>query len=145
MNEPATDQPPAQRRYADVLRWGTRAGLVVTCVAFAAYLLGLAPAQVPAADVAQIWSLSAQAAGTALADAPAAGITPAEGGLSPFVRADRLALLGIALLATCSVAALLAVVPSSLRRGERLFAALCLLEAAVILLAASGWAGGGGA
>jgi hypothetical protein len=38
---------------------------------------------------------------------------------------------------------LLALVPLYLRRGDKAFAALCLAEVAVVLLAASGWLSGG--
>jgi hypothetical protein len=44
-------------------------------------------------------------------------------------RADMSGLLGIAVLAGCSVPCLLALVPSYLRRGDRAMAWLCLAEA----------------
>jgi hypothetical protein len=47
-------------------------------------------------------------------------------------------MLGIAILSGCSALPLLAVTGIYLRRGDRLFAALCLLQVAVLVLAASG-------
>ena len=52
-------------------------------------------------------------------------------------------LVGIVILAGCSLVCLLALVPLYLRRGDKAFAALCLAEVAVVLLAASGWLSGG--
>lgn len=53
-------------------------------------------------------------------------------------RGDIAGLVGIAVLAGCSVLCLLALVPMYLRRGDRAYAALCVAEAAVVVLAASG-------
>ena len=47
-------------------------------------------------------------------------------------------LLGIAVLAGCSLVCLAAIVPLYASRGERTYAALCILEIIVMLLAASG-------
>ena len=44
----------------------------------------------------------------------------------------------IALLASCSLPSLLSLVPLYLRAGDRAYAAICLAEVAVLLLAASG-------
>jgi hypothetical protein len=131
----STPQPPEQRRYAQVLVWGTRAGLVVVCFAFAAYVLGVLPAQVPLQDLPRLWSLPV---GQYL---QATGAAPGWQWLRQLQHGDMASLFGIALLASCSLPALLALVPSSLRRGDRLFAALCGLEVTVIVLAASGWFG----
>jgi hypothetical protein len=58
-------------------------------------------------------------------------------------RGDVTGLVGIAMLAGCSLACLLALVPLYWRRGDRAFVALCLAEVAVVLLAASGWLSAG--
>jgi hypothetical protein len=47
--------------------------------------------------------------------------------------------LGVAFLAGIAVPCLLALLPLALARGDRTLAALCIAEAAVIVLAASGW------
>jgi hypothetical protein len=56
---------------------------------------------------------------------------------------DIAGMAGIAVLAGCSVVCLLALVPLYLKRGDKAFVALCLAEACVVLLAASGWLDGG--
>jgi hypothetical protein len=132
-----SDQSAEQRRYAALLEWCTRIGLVVVVLAFAAYLLGIAPARVPPDRLAEVWSLPVEQY------LQATGGTKGWGWIAELRRGDMAALAGIGLLAGCSVVALLALVPLFLRRGDRAFAALCLAEVAVIVLAASGWIGAG--
>jgi uncharacterized membrane protein len=50
-----------------------------------------------------------------------------------------LILLGIGVLASCSIPCLAAAIVVFARRGERLFVAICVLEIAVLVVAASGW------
>jgi len=47
-------------------------------------------------------------------------------------------LAGIEILAGCSMLCLLAIIPVYLRRGDRVYAAICIAEIAVLVLAASG-------
>ncbi len=56
---------------------------------------------------------------------------------------DVLNLVGIALLATCSVPCLLRVAPIYARARDRAFVLLCLLEVVVLVVAASGIIGAG--
>ena len=125
-------QSREHRRYATWLHWGTNIGLVLLAATFAAYTSGALPSRVPPAQAAQWWGLpvadylAASGAGTGWA------------GAASWWRGDALAMLGIAWRAGCSVPCLLALLPLASRQGERRFAWICLAEAAVILLAASG-------
>jgi len=130
-------QPLEQLRYATLLEWSTRFGLAVVLLAFGAYLLGLLPAQVPAHRLAEVWSLPVDQY------LQATGGAKGWGWVAELRRGDMAALAGIGLLAGASVLALLALVPLYVKRGDRVFAALCLAEVAVIVLAASGWLAGG--
>lgn len=58
-------------------------------------------------------------------------------------RGDIAGLVGITILAGCSLVCMLTLVPLYLKRGDKAFAALCLTEVAVVLLAASGALPGG--
>lgn len=130
-------QPPEQQRYARLLVWGTRAGLALVLLGFAAYVSGLIRPQVPLERLPQLWTLP-------LHEYLAQTGTPtgwAWVGLLP--RSDILGLAGIALLAGCSVLCLLALVPLYAQRGDKAFVAVCLADAAVVLLAASGLLTGG--
>lgn len=137
---PATttdEQPPEQRRYATLLEWCTRIGLVLTVLAFAVYLSGVAPARVAPERLASLWQLPVHEF------LRATGGERGLGWLTQLAHGDMAALAGIAFLAGCSVVPLVDLVRLSLARGDRAFALLGAAEIAVIALAASGWLGGG--
>jgi nitrate reductase gamma subunit len=127
-----TTQSDEQLLYARWLEWGTRLGLVALVALFAAYASGLLPPQVPLDQLPNLWNQ------------PVDAYLRATGAPSGWQWVHRLGqgdvanLLGIAIMAGCSVLCLLALLPLALRRGDRLLAALCLAEAAVVVLAASG-------
>jgi hypothetical protein len=130
----ATDE---QNRYAVVLAWGTRVGFVALALAFLAYLLEWLPPHVPFADLPALWS---QPVGHYLA---ATGSPTGWSWLALAHRGDFASLLGVAILAGASVTCLVAVMPAFAARRDRVFVALCGLEVAVLLLAASGVLTGG--
>lgn len=125
-------QPPEQLRYARWLEWGSRVGLAALVAIFLAYGLGLSEPHVPHERLPQVWNLPVS---QFLA---ATGLPAGWGWLAHAHRGDVANLIGIALLTGASLLALLALLPLYLRQGERLYAGLCLAEAAVLLLAASG-------
>ena len=128
----ASSQAPAQLRYALLLEWGTRAGMVVLVASFFAYLTGLLPPHVPLEQLPQLWSLPV---GQYLGHTQ----SPTGWGWAALLdRSDALGLAGIAILAACSVLALLAVVPMYAARRDKAFVGLCIAQALVVLLAASG-------
>jgi hypothetical protein len=134
---PEAPQPPRQSaeqlRYARLLELGARTGFVLLVASFAAYVLGWLPARVAPADLPQWWSkpVAAYLQGT--------GAPTGWGWAALLGHGDMLGLAGIALLAGCSVPCLLAMVPLARARGDRRLAWLCLAEAAVVALAATGW------
>jgi hypothetical protein len=122
-----------QERYAQVLAWGTRIGFGLLVAGFLAYTLGLVHPHVPVDRLPELWSLSA---------AEFLRETELRTGWSWIDvahRGDMMNLAGIVVLAGCSIASLLAVVPIFHARGDRVYVAICVLEVAVILLAASGF------
>jgi len=125
-------QPPEQRRYADLLVWGTRVGLVVVLLGFAAYVSGLVTPLVPVERLPELWTLPLD---QYLAQT---GTPTGWGWLTLLQRSDIVSLAGIALLAGCSVLCLLSLVPLYAARGDKAFVFVCLADAAVVLLAASG-------
>lgn len=132
-----TAQPPEQLRYARWLDWGTRVGLVVLILSFAAYVLGLVPARLPVERLPELWALPVDRF------LQASGMPTGWGWLPLATHADIAGLAGIAVLAGCSLPALLALVPLYAARRDRAFVGLCLAEVAVLVLAASGWLAGG--
>ena len=122
-----------QEIYSRWLGWGTRAGLALLVASFAAYLLGLLPAQVPIESLPEYWTLPASEY------MQRAGIAPGWGWIALAWHGDLLNLAGIALLAGCSIPCLAAVVPAFRARREMAFMWICVAEIVVLLLAASGF------
>lgn len=129
---PSIEQLPEQLLYARLLDWGTRLGLLVLAVTFAAYLTGWLAPLVPVHELPALWHLPADEF------ARATGTPIGWDWLAQLRHGDLAGLLGIALLAGCSMPSLLALASRYVRAGDRAFAAICLAETAVLLLAASG-------
>jgi hypothetical protein len=137
MKPPAVAQPPEQQRYARVLEWASRAGLVVLVLSFAAYVSGLMEAHVPPHKLPELWVHPVDRF-IELTDSPRGWAW-----VRLIHQGDIAGLLGIAILAGGSVLCLLSLVPLYLARRDRRFAAISVAGALVILLAASGWLAAG--
>jgi hypothetical protein len=136
-NHDLTSQSPPQLRYALLVEWGTRIGLLVLAFSFIAYAGGLVPAHVPLERLPHLWSQP-------LSDYVAATGSPTGWAwLQLLHRSDVMGLAGIAILSVSSVVGLLALVPLYVALRDRTFVVLCLLQALVVLLAASGLLSGG--
>ena len=127
----------SQRRYARWLALGSRAGLALLVLSFVAYLADWIPPLVPLDVLPQRWNQPVRAY------LQATGQASGWGWLAQAGHGDVLNLVGIALLASCSLPCLLAVLPCYRRAGDRAFVAICLLEVGVLAFAASGIVGGG--
>lgn len=137
MESPQEAQPAEQERYARLLDWGTRVGLLLLVASFVAYVSGLLPGVVPVDRLPELWALP-------VAQFQARTHMPGGWGwLALLGHGDVLGLLGIALLAGVSIPCLLALVPLYAQRGDKAYVAICLLEVAVVALAASGLLSGG--
>jgi hypothetical protein len=121
-----------QLRYAKLLNRAAMIGIVVLVVGFGAYAFGLLQAHVPVERLPALWS---QPLGAYLRET---GTPTGWGWLAYVDKGEFASLAGIAVLSGCSLVCLLAVIPIYARRGERIYAAICILEIAVLLLAASG-------
>jgi Synergist-CTERM protein sorting domain-containing protein len=135
MKKPLRPGPPIgdeQSRYARWLDWGARAGLLALIIGFGAYATGLLPAQVPFDRMPELLALP-------LDRYLAATGTPTGWGWTALLaRGEFASLVGIAVLAGCSALCLLAIIPLYLRRRDFVYALACVLEIAVLVLAASG-------
>jgi hypothetical protein len=129
---PAVEQPPEQLRYARLLDGGAGLGLLVLVVTFAAYVMGWLPPRVAVHELPALWHHPVDEF-QRLTGAPIGWAW-----LGQVQHGDLAGLLGIALLAGCSLPCLLALVPLYARAADRAYVAICLAEVAVLLLAASG-------
>jgi hypothetical protein len=132
-----TPPAPDQERYARLLAIGTNTGLAMLVILFGIYMLGVVDPHVPHERLPDLWHLPS---GQVL---ELVGIASGWGWTELVHRADILTLVGIVTLAFCSVPCLLAVMPIYWASGQRMLFAICALEVAVIVLAASGLIGGG--
>ena len=122
----------AQVRYSRWLAWGTRIGLGLLVASFILYVFGILTPHVPIDRLPQLWAVPAS-------ELLAQTGVQAGWGWSAFLdRGDMLVLAAIAILASCSMACIAAILPIFHARRERVFVAICVLAIAVLLLAASG-------
>lgn len=141
MNTPSPANAGLQQaeaaRYALLLGWGTRLGVLALLLSFAAYLFGLLTPHVPLEQLPEVWSLP-------VSEYLQRTATPTGWGWLALVHTGDLSnLIGIALLAGCSLPPLLGLIPLYLQRRDYVYATLCALVATVLVLAASGLLTGG--
>jgi len=118
--------------FARTLQVGTRLSLVVLMVAFAGYVTGVVTPLVPIEELPSVWGLRA-------VDYAARVSLPRGWGWLGLLRyADLQPLLGVVMLAGLTVVAYLSILPVFIRRRDRFYALLSVVQVAVLLLAASG-------
>lgn len=127
-----------QLAYANLLDAGMKLGLMVLVVTFAIYAAGALVPQVPLTDLPRYWSLPVK---EYLA---ATGAPTGWGWMALLQRGDYLNFIGIALLASVTIACYLAILPIFVRRRDRAYALLAAAEVLVLVVAASGVLGAGG-
>jgi hypothetical protein len=123
--------------YAVLLDWGTRIGLIFLVLSFAAYVFGFITPLVPLEQLPQLWN---QPLAVYLQKS---GTPTGWGWLALAGKGDMLNLLGIALLAGCSLPPLLGLIPLYLKRRDFAYAGICAAIVLVLVLAASGVLSGG--
>ncbi len=121
-----------QKRYATLLSWGSRSGLVLLIISFLAYMLGWMPAHVPVEQLPNYWNLPV-AEYIHQTNSPTGWAW-----LTKIAEGDYASLIGIAWLSGCSLICLVAVIPIYQSRKDSIFVLLCLAALSVQLLAASG-------
>jgi hypothetical protein len=126
-----------QRLYARWLDRGTKFGFLVLVVTFFVYVLGLLPAHVPVAELPKYW-------GMPVAEYVAATGAPTGWGWVRYIaEGDYLNFVGIGILALITIVCYAIVLPTFLRKGDRVYAAIMLVEIVVLVVAAAGLVGGG--
>jgi hypothetical protein len=127
-----------QLAYARVLNVGMKLGLLSLVVTFAVYLLEILAPHIPVTHLPRYWSMPVK---QYLA---ATGIHPGWGWVQLLHKGDFLNFIGIAFLAGVTVACYLAILPTFIRKKERIYGWLAVSEVLVLALAASGLLKAGG-
>jgi hypothetical protein len=123
--------------YALLLEWGTRVGLVMLVVGFAAYVMGFVTPLVSLHDLPHLWN---QPVAVYLQKT---GTPTGWGWLALVGKGDVLNLVGIAILSGCSAPPLMGLVWLYLKRRDYVYAGICAAIVLVLVLAASGLLSGG--
>lgn len=118
--------------YARLLEAGARLGLLLLAISFVVYMAGWLTPHVASERLPELWTLP-------LSEFLKRSATPTGWSwLAHAHRADLGGLVGIAVLAACSLPPLAAVTVLSLRQNDRILALLGTLQILVVLAAASG-------
>lgn len=133
----AQQQQDEASYYALLLDWGSRVGVMALLLSFAAYLFGILTPHVALEQLPSVWNLPLSAY------LERTGTPTGWGWLALAHRGDLSNLIGISLLAGCSLPALLGLIPLYLQRRDYAYAVLCALVVTVLVLAASGLLTGG--
>jgi hypothetical protein len=133
LKRPLVEQPPEQLRYARVLEWTGRVGLVVLVVSFAAYVSGLMESHVPPQRLPELWVHPVDRF------IELTGSPRGWGWVRLIYLGDIAGLAGIAILAGGSVLCLLSLVPLYAARRDRAYVAISVAGAVVVAAAATGW------
>lgn len=133
----AQEQRDESWRYALLLDWSTRLGVLALLLAFAGYVSGLLAPHVPLDQLPSLWNLPVDTYLERTA-------TPRGWGwLALAFHGDLANLVGIGLLAASSMAPLLGLLLLYAKRKDTVYAVMCAVILAVLLLAASGLLTGG--
>lgn len=130
--------PEEQLAYASVLDTGMKIGLLLIVVTFAIYMTGVLAPHVPVEELPRYWSMPVKTYLEA---------TGTHGGWSwihMLGKGDVVNMIGIAFLSGVAIICYAAITPILVRRRDKIYAALCVLEMAVLVLAASGVLKSGG-
>ena len=134
-----TDKPqatleagPEQVLYASVLAKGMYFGLVVLFITFAIYALGIIKPYVPLDEISHYWAMNVHDY------LHHANIKAGWSWVGMLKYSDFLNFIGVAILAGVTIFCYLAICPILLRKGDKIYTVLALLEVLVLSLAASG-------
>ncbi len=126
-----------QKLYALVLEKGMYIGLLGLLITFVIYATGLVTPYIPYDKLPEYWSMSAHEY------LEAANVPSGWGWVGLLGYGDFLNFVGIAILAAVTILCYIMIVPILFKKGDKIFAAMAILEAIVLIAAASGLITGG--
>jgi len=129
-----------QLLYARILETGMFVGLVLLLITFALYISGLVAPAVPVEDLPKFWKMDVhgylEAPNNEYLHHP--HIITGWSWVSVLGKGDYLNFVGIALLSAVTIVCFVGIVPTLLRKKDRVYATMAVLEALILALAASG-------
>lgn len=129
---------PEQITYANLLFWGSWAGIAIMFITYFIYLSGALTPHAEISVVTQNWGKGVHEF-MQITNAPHGW-----GWVNLIGQGDYINFIGLSLLALLTIVCYLVLIPGYVRRGEKVFAAICIAEVLVLSLAASGLLGAGG-
>ena len=128
----STQATEEQLVYAGLLNWGMKIGMLMLLVTFAIYMTGMAKPHIPVEDLPNYWSMSVHDY------VKATGAKTGWGWIEMAGKGDFMNFIGIAFLAGVTIVCYLRIFPILLKKGDKVYAILALLEVLILTLAASG-------
>ncbi|MFO7895125.1 MAG: hypothetical protein R6U63_15535 [Longimicrobiales bacterium] len=129
-----------QRIYANILNVGMYAGLGLLLIGFVLYVTGLMEPVVPIDDLPLYWDLSVGEYLDVVNERYLHRDHHLTGWwwLSAVGHGDYLNFIGIAVLSGVTIVCFLGIIPTLFRKGDYIYAAIAIVEVAVLVAAASG-------
>lgn len=129
---------PEQLLYANILNKGMLLGLLILLITFSLYVFGIVSPYVPLDKLSNYWNMPVNDYLHAL------DIPTGWGWLTMLGYSDFLNFIGIAFLAGVSIICYIAIIPSLIKSGDKIYAVIAILEVIVLTAAATGIFGSGG-
>lgn len=124
--------------YADILDRGMKLGLILLIITFFLYAFDILSPHIPVNDLPKYWGMNVH--DYLLASETEAGWS----WLGMLEKGDYVNFVGIAFLSSITVACYVSIIPTFLRKNDKVYALLAIAETAVLVLAASGLLKSGG-
>lgn len=132
MTNEKTKASEEQIAYANILNIGMWSGLALLIITFFVYISGVLPTFVPIDDLPKYWGMRVHDFNTTL-NAPTGWHW-----VSLVGNGDYLNFVGIAILSGLTILCYMVILPILIRKKDRAYVVLAVLEIAVLSLAASG-------
>lgn len=140
MDSETKDAQEEQLQYAKLLSSGMLLGLGLLIVTFLLYALGVVKPAVPLDELPNYWNKDVHHYLEAIEEnhVHLGHLVTGWSWLKLVGKGDYLNFVGIAILSLITIFCFLAIIPTLLRKGDKVYAAIALLEAVILSLAASG-------
>lgn len=129
---------PEQVTYANILFYGAWAGIFLMIFTYLIYISGLMTPHIPLHEVSNYWGMSADQY------LHEANVEAGWGWATLLGKGDFLNFLGIAFLGILTIVGYLTLISAYIKKNDKAYSIIAILEVLVLALAASGILGSGG-